>query len=61
MSDKLKPGMQAPKSGQYKEVGPRGGFVSNTEITAVAGKTLPPTGKSGNLYVLVDSTKHKRK
>ncbi|MBS5859835.1 YjzC family protein [bacterium] len=60
MTDKLKPGMPAPKSGQYKEVGPRGGFVSNTEITAVQGKPMPPTDKSGNSYVLVDSTKHKK-
>ena len=52
--------MPAPKSGQYKEVGPRGGFVSNTEITAVQGKPMPPTDKSGNSYVLVDSKKNKK-
>jgi hypothetical protein len=60
MGDLLSPGSSTPFSGQYKEVGPRGGVVSKTEITSVAGKTLPPTSKSGNKYVLVDITKHKR-
>jgi hypothetical protein len=56
----LKPGQVAPTSGQYGVVGPRGG-KSNTEITAVEGKKLPPTPKPGQGYVLVDETKHKDK
>lgn len=55
---KLKPGAEAPKSGQYKVVGPRGGDAGR-EVTAVKGKPMPPTDKPGMGYVLVDPTKHK--
>ncbi|MGW5441634.1 YjzC family protein [Nocardia asteroides] len=51
----LKPGNKAPNSGQYKEVGPRGGQV-NKEVTGVKGKVLPPTSKPGNGYILADPT-----
>jgi len=61
MSEKLKPGHPAPTSGQYVEVGPRGGNASKTEKTAIKGKPMPPTAKPGNSYVLVDETKHKKK
>jgi hypothetical protein len=30
-------------------------------VTAVEGKPLPPTPKPGQVYVLVDKTKHKGK
>lgn len=53
----LKPGNKAPNSGQYLEVGPRGGKTTS-EITGVKGKTLPPTSKPGNGYILVDPTKN---
>jgi len=53
----LKSGHKAPASGQYLEVGPRGG--GRGEITAVKGKILPPTSEKGNSYVLVDRTKNK--
>ena len=53
----LKPGNKAPNSGQYLEVGPRGG-KTNAEVTGVKGKTLPPTSKPGNGYILVDPTKN---
>ncbi|WP_306365557.1 hypothetical protein [Nocardia sp. CC227C] len=53
----LKPGNKAPRSGQYEEVGPRGGRTGE-EKTGVKGKTLPPTSKPGNHYVLVDPTKN---
>ena len=53
-----KPGQIAPESGQYGVVGPKGG-KTGTEITAVEGKTLPPTPKPGQGYILVDKTKHK--
>ena len=49
----VKPGQKAPESGQYKT--PNG-----TEITLVKGKTVPPTGKPNQKYVLVDKTKHKK-
>lgn len=59
MSGKLKPGSEAPKSGQYGVVGPRGG-KTGVEVTAVKGKPLPPTPEKGMGYKLVDQTKHKK-
>ena len=60
MSNKiLKPGQTVKTSGQYVQVGPRGG-VSRTESTLVQGKTTPPTSKPNSTYYLVDKTKHKR-
>lgn len=59
MSNNLKPGQDAPKSGQYAVVGPRGG-KTGSEVTAVQGKPLPPTQRPGMGYQLVDPTKHKR-
>ena len=58
-SNVLKPGQSTPVSGQYGIVGPRGGKIG-PEVTAVAGKPLPPTPKSGQGYVLVDATQHKK-
>lgn len=53
----LKPGQPTPNSGQYQQLGPRGG--PGKEITAVKGEPLPPTPKPGMSYVLVDPTKNK--
>ena len=53
----LRPGQKAPASGQYGQVGPRGG--KGREITAVKGEPLPPTTKKGSTYKLVDPTKNK--
>lgn len=53
--DKLKPGNAAPNSGQYLQVGPRGGNTGH-EVTAVQGKPLPPTQRPGQTYVLADGT-----
>jgi hypothetical protein len=53
----LKPGTPAPRSGQYQQVGPRGGV--GKEVTAVRGEPLPPTPKPGMSYTLVDATKNK--
>ena len=52
----LKPGQQAPISGQYQQIGPRGG--KGSERTVVRGEPLPPTSKKGSTYTLVDPTKH---
>jgi hypothetical protein len=41
---KLKSGNQAPKSGEYNIIGPRGGIVK-TGISMDKGETLPPTPK----------------
>ncbi len=57
MSKILKPGQTAPKSGQYEQIGPRGG--SGPERTVTRGEPLPPTPKPGMGYKLVDRTKHK--
>lgn len=56
-NDGLKPGDQAPRSGQYQEIGPRGG--KGREVTSVKGEKLPPTTKSGSTYKLVDPSKNK--
>jgi len=53
----LKPGSQVPFSGQYQEVGPRGG--KGREVTSVKGERLPPTTKSGSTYTLVDPSNNK--
>ncbi|QCO98961.1 hypothetical protein FCN77_16225 [Arthrobacter sp. 24S4-2] len=57
MSDKLKPGQDAPLSGQYEIVGPRGGRTGE-ERTAIRGNTLPPTPKPGQSYIPVDATRN---
>jgi hypothetical protein len=53
----LKPGQTAPRSGQYQQIGPRGG--RGAEVTSVRGEPLPPTSTPGSTYRLVDPTKHK--
>jgi len=54
----LKPGEDAPVSGQYEEIGPRGGHTGH-EVTVAKGETLPPTTKAGWRYDLVDRTRNK--
>lgn len=53
----MKPGQHAPKSGQYQQIGPRGG--KGIEVTVVKGEPLPPTPAKGSTYNLVDPTKNK--
>jgi hypothetical protein len=53
----LKPGNRAPASGQYEEVGPRGGRTGH-EVTTVRGEPLPPTTKPDSSYVIVDRTRN---
>lgn len=53
----LKPGQPAPKSGQYQQIGPKGG--KGKEVTGVKDKPLPPTPAKGGTYTLVDPTKNK--
>ena len=55
---RLTPGTEAPRSGQYQQVWPRGGTVGRPEITAISWKPLPPTPEPGMTYVLVDPTRH---
>ncbi len=53
----IKPGEIAQRSGQYQQIGPRGG--KGMEVTVVKGEPLPPTPKKRMTYTLVDPTKHK--
>jgi YjzC-like protein len=53
----MKPGETAPRSGQYQEMGPRGG--KGREVTVVKGEPLPPTTAPNRTYRLVDPTKNK--
>lgn len=56
-SQPLKPGQRAPHSGQYQQIGPRGG--AGKEVTVVRREPLPPTPVPGSTYKLVDPTKNK--
>ena len=53
----LKSGKRAARSGQYQQIGPRGG--KGKEVTVVKGEPLPPTPRKGVTYKLVDATKNK--
>jgi hypothetical protein len=54
---KIKSGQTAPKSGQYLEIGPKGGHIK--EVTVTKGEPLPPTEKPGSSFKLVDPSKNK--
>lgn len=56
----LKPGQNAPTSGQYGVYGPRGGDL-NREVTVSRGERMPPTAKPGQTYRLEDATRHRGK
>lgn len=53
----LKPGSKAPSSGQYVQIGPRGG--KGKEVTVVKREPLPPAPSKGTTYTIVDRTKNK--
>ena len=57
MTKPMKPGQDAPRSGQYEIFGPRGAGTGK-ERTVTKGEPLPPTPKSGQVYKLVDPTKN---
>jgi hypothetical protein len=52
----IKPGEKAPASGQYQQIGPRGG--KGPEVTTVKGEPLPPAPQKGTTYTLVDPSKN---
>jgi transcriptional regulator with XRE-family HTH domain len=56
-TDSFRPGQIAPRSGQYQQIGPRGG--RGKEITVVKGEALPPTPREKMTYVIVGSQKSK--
>jgi len=53
----LRPGQIAPRSGQYQQIGPRGG--RGKEVTVVKGEALPPTPREKMTYVIVGSKNSK--
>lgn len=53
----LRPGDSTPVSGQYVQVGPRGG--QGKEVTSVRGAPLPPAPLPGSTYALADATRNK--
>jgi hypothetical protein len=57
MSKGMTPGSKAPSSGQYIQIGPRGG--KGKEVTVVKGERLPPAPFTGATYKIVDRTKNK--
>lgn len=59
MPKTYRPGENVPKSGQAEIIGPRGGETGE-ERTVTRGEPFPPTPSSGQRYVIVDPTKHKR-
>ena len=58
MGKNLKPGQKAPASGQYREVGPRGGETKH-EVTVVKSEPMPPTRGKGRTYVISDRSNNK--
>jgi hypothetical protein len=56
-NSKLPPGTPAPRSGQYQQIGPRGG--QGREVTVPKDRPLPPTTQPGSTYTLVDPTDNK--
>jgi hypothetical protein len=59
MPKTYKPGEEAPRSGQYERIGPRGGHTGD-ERTVTRGEPLPPTKGPGEKYILTDPTKHRK-
>lgn len=53
---KYRPGEIALKSGQYPQLGPRGGETGQ-EVTVTKGEPFPPTPKPGMGYGKPDLTK----
>jgi len=49
----FKPGEIAPVSGQYLNTG------TGYEVTVTAGEPFPPTDLPGQVYTLVDPTRHR--
>lgn len=52
-----KSGEKAPASAQYGILGPRGARTGQ-ERTVSKGRTLPPTPKRGQKYIISDRTKN---
>ena len=55
----IRPGQIAKRSGQYQQLGPRGGRGKEVTVTRGELLPLPPTPKPNMSYTLVDPTKNK--
>jgi transcriptional regulator with XRE-family HTH domain len=55
----LRPGQIAPQSGQYQQIGSRGG--RGKEVTMVRGEPFPPTPNKGQTYILIDPVEGENK
>jgi hypothetical protein len=53
MPQYFKPGDTVPVSGQYRNT------TTGYEVTLVKGEKFPPTPRPGQMYELVDRTRHK--
>lgn len=53
MATYYRPGDIVPVSGQYQNT------TTGFEVTLVRGEKFPPTPAQGQMYVLVDKTRHK--
>jgi len=58
MKKKLKPGKEAPVSGLYELIGPRGGHTGK-ERTVARGAVLPPPPKAGMTYRIAERAHNK--
>ena len=55
MSDLINPGTDNQPAGKYKEVGPRGGKLSDGKTVSIdPGDRLPPTQEKGRKWKKVD-------
>ena len=57
MVKKFKPGQKAPRSGLYREFGPRGG--KKGQVTVVKDEPMPPTQTPGSSFILEDPADNK--
>ena len=58
MKRNFKPGEEAPVSGLYELIGPRGGHTGK-ERTVARGEVLPPTPKAGMEYCIAERARNK--
>jgi hypothetical protein len=54
----LSPGIRAPRSGIYEQVGPRGGRTGE-QADSTRGKPLPPIDRGNKGWTLVKAARHR--
>ena len=58
MNKPVKPVVRAPRSGQYEELGPRGGRTGH-EVMISKGERVPPACHPGGGFTVLGPTKNK--